>query len=179
MQRRLPSGPMKSSKYIFVYELKTTACRKSYIGLTTDPKKRLKAHKRVERHKWKTLTKCGRAVKRYGAHTFFMVLLAKTYDEERALSLESQFIKARGKKRLWNSNTGGSYPTKERQRKRRKTLCEKKNLMSKKPLSRVAKRLESKQKSLKDKEREEELIESSLSLEESPSSSNLKSLEEE
>ena len=94
---------------IYVYELKTTKCRKSYIGLTTDPKRRLRSHRNVAKHKWKTLTKCGRAVRRYGADSFYLILLAKKDDRKRGIQLEAAFIKQRGLKRLWNSNRGGAY----------------------------------------------------------------------
>ena len=103
---------------IYVYELKTTRCKKSYIGLSTNPKRRLRQHKNEAKKKWKFLTKCGRAVKRYGESSFYMELLAKTPDRTRAIELEAKFIKKRGLKRTWNSNRGGVYGSGNRHRRK-------------------------------------------------------------
>ena len=94
----------------YVYQLRTTACSKYYIGITTNPRRRLLQHLNVANHKWKTLTKCGRAVKRYGAGTFSMRLLAVCYTKDEARAKEKQWIKRFGMKRLWNENKGGAGP---------------------------------------------------------------------
>lgn len=93
----------------YLYQLKTTACNKYYIGITTNPDRRFRQHMQVAKHKWKTLTKCGRAVKRYGADTFSMRILEKNGDKKVIVELEVIWIKRFGMKRLWNSSRGGEY----------------------------------------------------------------------
>ncbi len=93
----------------YIYILKTTACKKMYVGITTDPYRRFQQHKQVEKHKWKKLTKCGRAVKRYGASTFSLVIKDKADTKKEAAELEQKWIKRIGLKRLWNSSKGGEY----------------------------------------------------------------------
>ena len=91
----------------YVYQLRTTECNKFYIGVTNDPDRRFKQHMSQEKRKWKDLTKCGRAVKRYGAHTFSMRILERCENDSTAKRLEKVWIKRIGKRRLWNSNRGG------------------------------------------------------------------------
>jgi len=93
----------------YIYSLKSSKCNKQYIGITTNPEKRFRAHMNTENKKWKTLTKCGKAVKRYGANTFSMRILGETFDRNEIVKLEKMWIKRIGLKRLWNSNIGGAY----------------------------------------------------------------------
>jgi len=97
-------------KLHYVYRLHTTACNKCYIGITTNPERRLRQHLNVARHKWKTLTKCGRAVKRYGADTFSMTIMYVCYEKNECRNMEKKIIKRFGMKRLWNENKGGAGP---------------------------------------------------------------------
>lgn len=107
----------------YVYVLKTTKCRKVYIGVTNDPKRRLKQHKSVENLMWKQLTCCGRAVKRYGANTFTMVLKGAFKTQKEAAEFECTLIKRFGKKRLWNSSTGAEGNYGAARRENRKEVC--------------------------------------------------------
>lgn len=93
----------------YIYILKTTECKKVYIGITVDPIRRERQHKAVERLKWKDCTKCGRAVKRYGAHTFTLVVKEVCETKREAVIAERKWIKRFGFKRLWNSSKGGEY----------------------------------------------------------------------
>ena len=94
----------------YLYRMRCTECNKFYIGITNNPKRRLKSHLSVEKLKWRDLTKFGRAVKRYGAKTFTMEIIQRTDDVEEIQRLESKWIKQLGLKRLWNSSiTGGAY----------------------------------------------------------------------
>ena len=94
----------------YVYQLRTTACNKYYIGITNDTNRRFNQHMSVAKHKWKTLTKCGRAVKRYGVDTFSMRILETCKTKKEARRLEKMWIKRFGMKRLWNENRGGAGP---------------------------------------------------------------------
>lgn len=100
-------------KVYHIYVLSSTKCRKVYIGITTDPKRRLRQHLNCENKMWKNLTKAGRAVKRYGADTFSLVVKETTTSKVEAARIEQEWIKRFGKKRLWNSSKGGEYNTKE------------------------------------------------------------------
>lgn len=91
----------------YVYALVTTRCNKRYIGITTNPERRLRQHKSVEDKMWKTLTKCGRAVKRYGAASFSLEIKGTFITIEEAANFECELIKRFGVKRLWNSSKGG------------------------------------------------------------------------
>ena len=93
----------------YIYVLKTTACNKVYVGCTTNPERREREHKRVEKRKWKDLTKCGKAVKRYGAHTFSLVVKEECETMDEAVIAEDKWIKRFGPKRLWNSSVKGGY----------------------------------------------------------------------
>ena len=95
----------------YIYILKTTRCNKVYVGITTNPYRRERQHKQVGKHKWKTLTKCGRAVKRYGAETFTLVVKESCKTKSEAAIIEKKWIKRFGMKRLWNSSRGGEYKT--------------------------------------------------------------------
>ena len=96
-------------KIYYIYVLKTTECNKVYVGITTDPKRRERQHKNVESKMWKQLTKCGRAVKRYGASTFSLVVKDQATTKKEAARLERVWIERFGPKRLWNSSRGGEY----------------------------------------------------------------------
>lgn len=97
------------SNMFYVYILKTTACNKLYVGITKDPKRRERNHKCVSKHKWKTLTRCGRAVKRYGPETFSLVVKASFETKEEAVEEEKKLIQRLGRSRVWNSSRGGEY----------------------------------------------------------------------
>ena len=96
-------------KEYHIYVLSTTRCRKVYIGITTDPARRLRQHLNCEGKMWKNLTKAGRAVKRYGAATFSLVVKATTTSKTEAAKIEQEWIARFGPKRLWNSSKGGEY----------------------------------------------------------------------
>ena len=91
----------------YVYALVTTLCNKRYIGITTNPERRLRQHKSVHDKMWKTLTKCGRAVKRYGPESFSLEIKGEFFDMDEAAEFECILIKRFGMKRLWNSSKGG------------------------------------------------------------------------
>ena len=93
----------------YLYILKTTKCNKVYVGITKDPKRRERDHKNTQNLKWGNLTKCGRAVKRYGADSFSLVIKAKSESKEEIIKLEKEWIARFGYKRLWNSSRGGEY----------------------------------------------------------------------
>lgn len=95
----------------YLYVLRTTKCNKVYVGITTNPKRRERQHKQVAKHKWKTLTACGRAVKRYGAESFSLVIKGKFKTRAEAAIEEEIWIDRFGPKRTWNMNSGG-YKTK-------------------------------------------------------------------
>lgn len=94
----------------YVYRLSTTKCRKHYVGITTNPDRRFRQHLSVETRKWKELTKCGKAVKRYGAESFFMTIMYECKTKNEARTKEKAVIKRFGMKRLWNMNRGGAGP---------------------------------------------------------------------
>lgn len=94
-------------KTYFIYILKSSKCSKAYVGVSTNPERRFKQHLNVAKHKWRTLTKCGRAVKRYGASTFTMRIVAECKTSIEASKEEDKWIKRFGKKRLWNTTSGG------------------------------------------------------------------------
>lgn len=94
-------------KLYHIYILKTTRCSKVYVGITTDPARRERQHKNVAGLMYKQLTKCGRAVKRYGASTFSLVVKETTTSKKEAALLEQKWIERFGKSRLWNSSKGG------------------------------------------------------------------------
>lgn len=96
-------------KIYYIYVLKTTKCNKVYIGITTDPVRRERQHKNVANKMWKQLTKCGRAVKRYGAESFSLVVKDQANTKAEAAMLEQKWIERFGKARLWNSSRGGEY----------------------------------------------------------------------
>lgn len=100
-------------KKYYIYVLKTTKCRKVYIGITTDPARRLRQHLNCENKMWKKLTKAGRAVKRYGAESFSLVVKETTTSKTEATRIEKLWISRFGPKRLWNSSIGGEYNCKE------------------------------------------------------------------
>ena len=135
------------------YSVYPTSSSKNYIGLTTDPNRRFKSHMNVAKHKWRTLTKCGRAVKRYGPDTFHMAIIHKCSCPKEAQRLEKAFIKKRGIKKLWNSNKGGRY------------VCVPKKKTLKTNLLKNAQSLESELKSSNLLESEEDQIELCLSKE--------------
>ena len=93
----------------YIYILKTTACRKVYIGITTDPDRRFRQHINVAKRKWKELTTCGRAVKRYGPETFSLVVKETCETKSEAAAAERKWIARFGRRRLWNSSRGGEY----------------------------------------------------------------------
>ena len=101
----------------YLYALRTTKCSKQYIGITNNPERRFKTHMGVAKHKWRTLTKCGRAVKRYGPETFRMEILEEHPDRESIMEAEKRWIKRFGLKRLWNENKGGAYASGRKNRK--------------------------------------------------------------
>lgn len=103
----------------YIYQMKSTACQhKCYIGVTNNPRKRLKSHLSVEKLKWRQLTNFGRAVKRYGASTFTMKILDQTDDLEEASLLETKWIQRLGRKKVWNhAMKGGSYHANTKHRK--------------------------------------------------------------
>lgn len=120
---------MTGVKRYYVYQLRSSACQhKCYIGITNNPRKRFKSHMGAANLKWRELTKCGRAVKRYGPHTFTMRILDSFRTPEEAMEAETKWILRFGRKKLWNStyNSGGSYTGKS-QRKRRKHKMRKPN----------------------------------------------------
>lgn len=96
-------------KQYHIYVLSTTKCRKVYIGITTDPVRRLRQHLSCETKMWKKLTKAGRAVKRYGADSFSLTVKATTASKTEAARIEQEWISRFGPKRLWNSSRGGEY----------------------------------------------------------------------
>lgn len=95
----------------YIYQMKSSACQhKCYIGVTNNPRKRLKSHLNAEKLKWRQLTNFGRAIKRYGAKTFTMKIVAQTECIEEASLLETKWIQNLGHKRTWNhARFGGSY----------------------------------------------------------------------
>ena len=93
----------------YLYAIKSTECQKQYVGITNDPDRRFRTHMNTENKRWKCLTKCGKAVKRYGAHTFSMRIKAESESRNEIVALEKEWIKRIGLKRLWNSNIGGAY----------------------------------------------------------------------
>jgi len=101
----------------YIYVMKSVLCSKQYVGMTNNPRKRLKSHLNSEKLKWYKLTKFGRAVKRYGAKSFTMRIIAETEDVDEAMKIESLWIKRLGSKRVWNSNTGGAYSGKHQKAK--------------------------------------------------------------
>lgn len=108
------------SKKYYVYQLKSSACQhKSYIGISSNPRKRFRSHLNQEKRKWRELTKCGKAVKRYGADTFTMKILETHTDPDKAMEAETKWIRRLGRKKLWNStyNSGGSYSGKAKRKK--------------------------------------------------------------
>lgn len=107
-----------------IYVLKSTKCNKVYIGITTDPKRRERQHKNVANKMWKTLTKCGRAVKRYGPETFSLEVKESTPNKHEAADIEKKWIARFGKKRLWNSSSGGEASYGKTRRDSREGICE-------------------------------------------------------
>lgn len=63
----------------------------------------------VAQHKWKTLTTCGRAVKRYGPESFKLIVKAGANTSREIAVIEKIWIKRFGPKRIWNSSKGGEY----------------------------------------------------------------------
>lgn len=105
--------------------MKSSACQhKCYIGVTNNPRKRLKSHLNAERLKWRQLTNFGRAIKRYGADTFTMTILEETESIEEIRVLETKWITRLGRRRVWNhAMKGGSYTA----NKNRKSFIRKSN----------------------------------------------------
>ncbi len=103
----------------YVYRMKSSACQhKCYIGVTNNPRKRLKSHLSVEKLKWRQLTNFGRAVKRYGADTFIMTILEETEDMAEASKIETKWIQRMGRTKVWNhAMKGGSYTANKNRRK--------------------------------------------------------------
>ena len=103
----------------YIYRMKSSACQhKCYIGVTNNPKKRLKSHLSVVTLKWKKLTNFGRAVKRYGAETFTMTILEETECIIEASEMETKWIQRMGRTKVWNhAMKGGSYTANKNRRK--------------------------------------------------------------
>ena len=100
---------MSGVKGFYLYILKSTECNKQYVGITNNIDRRFKSHMNQENIKWKKLTKAGKAVRRYGAKTFSIRIMAESEERNEIVALEKEWIKRIGLKRLWNSNCGGAY----------------------------------------------------------------------